>query len=120
VQADWSCRDVRFCITTSSEKVLNLPTHFGINDISQKGIIIQTDVELKIDSVVLLELSIDTCDPVSFVGKVVSCRMARDKMPSNYNIRVEFSKLTDRSRSLLIRFMDFVKNNEHIVKWHGK
>jgi Tfp pilus assembly protein PilZ len=115
VQADWFCRDVRFCIITSSENVLNLPTHFGVKDISQKGIIIQTDLQLKIDSVVLLELSIGTCDPVSFVGKVVSCRIARNKIQSNYNIGVEFSKLTDQSRSLLKRFIDFIKDNEPLV-----
>lgn len=112
--------DVRFCIITSGEKVLTLPTHFGIQDISQKGIIIHTDLQLKTDSVVLLELSIGTGDPVSLVGKVISCRMVRDKTMSNYSIRVEFSKLTERSRSLLAKFIDFVKNNEHHVKWHGK
>jgi Tfp pilus assembly protein PilZ len=108
-QADWLYSDILFCITTSNEKVLNLPTQFGVKDISQKGIIIQTDLPLKIDSVVLLELSIGTCDPVSFVGKVVSCRMPQDKMPSNYDIGVEFSELTDRDRSLLTRFIDCVK-----------
>jgi Tfp pilus assembly protein PilZ len=108
-QADWLYSDILFCITTPNEKVLNLPTQFGVKDISPKGIIIQTDHQLKIDSVVLLELSIGTCDPVSFVGKVVSCRMPQDKMPSHYNIGVEFSELTDRDRSLLIKFIDCVK-----------
>jgi len=120
VQAESLCRDVRFGIMTSSEKVLSLPAHFGVKDISQKGIIIQTNLQLKTDSIVLLELSIGDCDPVSFVGKVVSCRMPQNKLPSSFDIRVEFSKLTDRSRSLLISFIDFVKDNEHIVKWRGK
>jgi hypothetical protein len=111
-QTDWIYRDILFCITTANEKVLNLPMQFGVKDISQKGIIIQTDLQLKIDSVVLLELSIGTCDPVSFVGKVVSCRMSQDKMPPNYDIGVEFSELTDRDRSLLIRFIDRVKECE--------
>ena len=109
VQADWLYSDILFCITTANEKVLNLPAQFGVKDISQKGIIIQTDLQLKIDSVVLLELSIGTCDPVSFVGKVVSCRLPQDKITSNYNIGVEFSELTDRDRSLLRRFIDCVK-----------
>ncbi len=120
VQADSLHHDVRFSIITSSEKVLNLPTNFGVQDISQKGIIIHTDLQLKTDSVVLLELSIDAFEPASFVGKVVSSRMVRDKTMSYYSIRVEFSKLTDRSRSLLVKFIDFVKSNEHLVKWHGK
>jgi Tfp pilus assembly protein PilZ len=111
-QTDWIYRDILFCITTANEKVLNLPMQFGVKDISQKGIIIQTDLHLKIDSVVLLELSIGTCDPVSFVGKVVSCRMPRGHVRAKYDIGVEFSELTDRDRSLLIRFIDRVKECE--------
>ena len=111
-QTDWIYRDILFCITTANEKVLNLPMQFGVKDISQKGIIIQTDLQLKIDSVVLLELSIGTCDPVSFVGKVVSCRMPRGHVRAKYDIGVEFSELTDRDRSLLIRFIDRVKECE--------
>jgi len=111
-QTDWIYRDILFCITTANEKVLNLPMQFGVKDISQKGIIIQTDLHLKIDSVVLLELSIGTCDPVSFVGKVVSCRMPQGHVRAKYDIGVEFSELTDRDRSLLIRFIDRVKECE--------
>jgi Tfp pilus assembly protein PilZ len=117
VQAEWFYRDVRFCITTSSEKVLNLPTQFGVKGISQTGVIIQTDHELNIDSMILLELSINACDPVIFMGKVVSCHMPQVMVHANYDIGVEFSELTDRGRSLLIRFMECVKDNENIVKW---
>jgi Tfp pilus assembly protein PilZ len=115
-QSDWYYSDIRFSITTLNEQILHLPTHFSVKDISQKGVIIQTDLQLKIDSVVLLELSINTCDPVSFVGKVVSCRMPQDKVNGNYDIGVEFSKLTDRGRSLLKRFIDCVKDNKKPLK----
>jgi Tfp pilus assembly protein PilZ len=111
-QTDWFYRDIQFSITTPNEKVLNLPRQFGVKDISQKGVIIQTDLQLQIDSVVLLELAIGTCDPVSFVGKVVSCRMPQGHVRAKYDIGVEFSELTDRDRSLLIRFIDCVKDFE--------
>ncbi len=119
-QTDWFYHDIRFSITTPSEKVLNLPTHFGIKDISQSGVIIQTDHQLKIDTMVLIELSINACDPVSFMGKVVSCRMTHDKVHSNYDIGMELSELTDRDRSLLISFIACVKESENIVKRRGK
>ncbi len=106
--ADWFYRDLRFCITTSNEKVLNLPEEFGVKEISQSGVIIQTAHQLKMDSIVLLELSINACNPVCFVGKVVSCRLQQDKMPSNYDIGVEFADVTDQGRSLLIRLIDRV------------
>jgi PilZ domain len=115
-QADWFYRDIRFCITTSSEKVLDLPTQFGIKEISQSGVIIQTAHQLNIDSMVLLELSFKSCDPVRFMGIVVSCRMSQGQVSANYDIGVEFSELTDRDRSLLIRFIDCVKGIDDTVK----
>jgi len=119
-QPDWFYHDIRFSITTPSEKVLNLPTHFGIKDISQSGVIIQTDHQLKMDTMVLIELSINACDPASFMGKVVSCRMTQDKVHSNYDIGMELSELTDRDRSLLISFIACVKESENIVKRRGR
>jgi Tfp pilus assembly protein PilZ len=115
-QPDWFYNDIRFSITTPSEKVLNLPMHFGIKDISQSGVIIQTDHQLKIDTMVLIELSINACEPASFMGKVVSCRMTQDKTHSNYDIGMELSELTDRDRSLLVSFIACVKESENIVK----
>jgi c-di-GMP-binding flagellar brake protein YcgR len=115
-QTDWFYRDIRFCITTSGEKVLDLPTEFGIKEISQSGVIIQTAHQLNIDSMVLLELSFKSCDPVRFMGIVVSCRMSQDQVLANYDIGVKFSELTDRDRSLLIRFIDCVKGIEDTVK----
>lgn len=115
-QTAWFYRDIRFCITTSSEKVLNLPTQFGVKEISQSGVIIQTDHQLHIDSMVLLELSLNSCDPVRFMGIVVSCRMPQGQVRAYYDIGVEFSELTDRDRSLLIRFIDCVKDIEDTVK----
>lgn len=115
-QYGWFDRDVRFSITTPSEKVLNLATHFGVKEISQNGIIIQTDHQLKIDSMVLMELSLNSCDPVGFMGKIVSCRMTQDKFHSNYDIGVEFSELTDLGMSLLISFIGCVKANKNSMK----
>jgi hypothetical protein len=115
-QADWLYRDVRFCITTSGEKVLDLPSQFGIKEISQSGVIIQTAHQLNIDSMVLLELSFKSCDPVRFMGIVVSCRMSQGQQRVNYDVGVEFSELTDRDKSMLIRFIDCVKGIDDTVK----
>ncbi len=119
-RANWFYSDIRFTITTPSEKVLNLPVQFSIKEISQSGVIIQTDHQLKIDSMVLMELSISAFDPVSFMGKVVSCRMRQDKGPAKYDIGVAFPELTDRDRSLITRFIECVKENENALKERGE
>ncbi len=107
---DWVYRDVKFSITTPSEKVLSLPSQFGVREISQNGIIIQTDRKLNIGSMVLMELSISSCEPASFMGKVVSCRATQNNANVKFDIGVEFSELTDRDRSLIKSFIECVKD----------
>jgi Tfp pilus assembly protein PilZ len=114
-QEGWFHREIRFCITTPSEEVLNLPTQFGVKKISQSGLTIQTDHKLNIDSIVLLELSLYACDPVNFMGKVVSCSITEDTVHGNYHIGVEFSELTERDRSSIERFIEGFKDNENTV-----
>jgi Tfp pilus assembly protein PilZ len=115
-QPDWFYRDVRFSITTPSEKVLSLPAHFDVKEISQGGVIVQTDHQIKKGSMLLIELSFTNCDPVSFMGKVVLCRPQQDKAQSEYDIGVEFSELTDRDKSLIMRFMECVRHKENAAK----
>jgi hypothetical protein len=111
--ANWFYRDILFSITTPKEKVLNLTKQFGIKDVSQSGVIIQTDHKLKTDSIVLMELSLKSYDPACFMGRVVSCRMKQDGGYGKYDIRVEFLELTDRDRSLIISVIDRVSDKEN-------
>jgi len=55
----------------------------------------------------------NSCDPVSFMGIVVWSRMPQGQELGNYDIGVKFPELTDRARSLLIRFIDCVKDLKH-------
>jgi Tfp pilus assembly protein PilZ len=119
-QADWFYRDIRFSITTPNERVLNMPAEFGLKEISQNGVIIQTAHQLKIDSMVLLELSLHSCDPVRFMGVVVSCRMPQGQVCANYDIGVEFSELTDQDSSMLVRFIDCMRAFEDTGEGRGK
>ncbi len=111
-QAGWRYRDIHFSITTPDEKVLSLPAQFNIKEISQSGLIIRTDQQLHKDSMVLMELSIKAGEPVSFVGKVVSCRIAKSTEHPGHDIGVEFSELTDQDRVVIKDLMDRVKGPE--------
>ena len=108
-RADWFYRGIRFSITTPEEEVLNLPAQFGVREISQLGVIIQTNHQLKKDDMVLMELSLTAGEPVNFMGKVVSCRMAQEKGRSGFDVGVEFAELTDQDRAMLISFMERLK-----------
>jgi hypothetical protein len=107
--ANWRYHDVRFHLTTPSEKVLEFPAPFTIRDISRSGVIIQTDQRLNLDAVILLELSFDSSYPVGFMGRVVSHRTTKDGDHGSYNIGVEFVDLTERAGRALTQLIDSLK-----------
>jgi Tfp pilus assembly protein PilZ len=109
--ANWRFRDVHFNLTTPSETVLEFPSQFSIQDISKSGVIIQVDQQLSVDSVILLELSLNAAAPVTFMGRVVSCRPAKDRGPGVHSVGIEFSDLTDNALEVLVQFMESLKNN---------
>ena len=109
--ANWRFRDVQFNLTTPSEKVLEFPSQFTIRDISKSGVIIQTEQHLNMDCMILLELSLDATAPISFMGRVVSCRSSRESGREGYAVGVEFSDLTDRAQMVLVQFMESLKND---------
>jgi Tfp pilus assembly protein PilZ len=109
--ANWRFRDVQFNLTTPSEKVLEFPAQFTIRDISKRGVIIQTEQQLHVEHMVLLELSLDAAPPARFMGKVVSCRPSRDQGQEGYAVGVEFSDLTEQADDVIRRFMESLKNN---------
>jgi c-di-GMP-binding flagellar brake protein YcgR len=108
--ANWRFRDVQFNLTTPSEKVLEFPGQFTIQDISKSGVIIHAEQQLSVDSMLLLELSLDAAAPISFMGKVVSCRSSRDWGQGGYAVGVEFTELTDSAVEVLQQFMESLKN----------
>ncbi len=108
--ANWRFRDVQFNLTTPEEKVLDFPAQFTIRDISKSGVIIQTEQPLKIDCMVLLELSLDAAAPARFMGKVVTCRTAKDPGQEGYSVGVEFEDLTEEAHEVLRQFMESLKN----------
>ena len=99
---------VRFYITTPWEKTLSFPTQFKVKDISLSGMLIQTEEALEIGCMIPMGLSLKADNPVNFIGKVASCRIARDRETAFYEIGVEFADLTDEGRTLLKQFIDYL------------
>ncbi|HXY53635.1 MAG TPA: PilZ domain-containing protein [Nitrospirota bacterium] len=99
---------VRFYITTPWEKILSFPAQFKVKDISLSGMLIQTEDALGMGCMIPMGLSLKADNPVSFIGKVASCRSAGDKEKAFYEIGVEFTDLTDEGRTLLKQFIDYM------------
>ncbi len=100
--------NVRFCITTPWEKTLSFPAQFKVKKISLSGMLILTEQALVIESRIPMGLSLKADNPVNFVGRVASCRMMEDKGHAYNEIGVEFADLTDKDRTLLQTFIDYL------------
>ena len=99
---------VRFNLRTPWEKILSFPAQFKVKDISLSGMLIQTEEALGTESMIPLGLSLKADNPVNFIGKVASCRIAGDKEKALYEIGVVFTDLTDEGRTLLKQFIDYL------------
>jgi hypothetical protein len=79
-----------------------------VKEISLSGMLIQTKQALDIESMIPMGLYLKVDKPVSFIGRVASCRITEEKGQAHYEIRVEFKDLTDKDRTLLKKFIDFL------------
>ena len=100
--------NVRFRITPSEHNSMSFPAQFLVKEISMTGMRIRTDQALRIQSMIPMELSLDTHSPVSFIGRVASCRMLIDQGHAYFEIGVEFSFLADKAKTLLRGFIDYL------------
>jgi hypothetical protein len=105
--------NVRFYINTPLDNTLDFPTQFKVKDISLSGMLIQTEQVLGVESVIPMGLSLQTDKPVNFMGRVVSCRMTEDKGKALYEIGVEFKDLTDKDRTLIKTFIDYLAGDRN-------
>ena len=104
--------NVRFNITTPQEKILTFPLQFKVKTISLGGMLIQTEQLLAINSMIPMELSLNSEDTVTFIGRVASCAMTEHADQPYYDIGVEFTDLEEKNKTLLKTFVDYLAERE--------
>lgn len=97
---------VRFHIAAPGKNVLNYPAHFKVKLISLSGMLIQTDLPLEIESRFPMGLSLHGDNPVSLVGRVVTCQKMVKAGRTYYEIGVEFMDVAEKDKMLLKTFID--------------
>jgi hypothetical protein len=100
--------NVRFRITPPELNIMSFPAQFLVKEISMVGMRIRTDQALRMQSMIPMELSLNTHSPVSFIGRVASCRMLIDQGHAHFEIGVEFSFLAEKAKTLLRGFIDYL------------
>jgi hypothetical protein len=104
--------NVRFNITTPGEEILSYPLQFKVRTISLGGMLIQTHQPVEISSIIPMELSLNADTAVTFMGRTCTCTMTTIAEQTFYDIGVEFKDLTDKDKTLLKTFIDFLAENE--------
>ncbi len=99
---------VRFNITAPGEQTLSFPAQFKVKEISLSGMLIRTDQMLIQESIIPMGLSLNAADHVTFNGRVASCRSTVYEGQTHYEIGVAFSDLTEKDRTLLKTFIDYL------------
>jgi hypothetical protein len=100
--------NVRFRITPAELNMMSFPAQFVVKEISMVGMRIRTDQALRMQSMIPMELSLNTHSPVSFIGRVASCRMLIDQGHAHFEIGVEFQNLTSKAKTLLRGFIEYL------------
>jgi c-di-GMP-binding flagellar brake protein YcgR len=100
--------NVRFQITTPGEEVLSYPLQFKVSSISLGGMRIRIPHPVEINSTIPMELSLNADGAIAFGGRAVSCAMTENAGQTNYDIGVEFTNLTDKDKTLLNSFIDYL------------
>lgn len=103
---------VRFHITTPGEEVLSYPLQFKVRSISLGGMLIQTQQSVEINRTVPMDLALNADNPISFIGRAVSCMMTENAGQTFYNIGMEFTDLKDKDTTQLKTFIDYLAKIE--------
>jgi hypothetical protein len=113
--------NVRFYITTPRETTLRFPDQFKVKVISQSGMLILTEQALEMETLIPMGLSLKEADePINLIGRVVSCERKEEKGRAHYEIGVEFNELTDKDKTLLKTFTDYLTATEAVGAWTGR
>ena len=100
--------NVRFLIGEPGKAILNYPADYKVKVVSLSGMLIETSHALISESRIPMELSLHDDSLISFIGRVVTCQLARKNNEEHYDIGIEFMNLTDKDREVLGSFIAYV------------
>lgn len=101
-------RNIRFHIKDPDNALLMYPDDFNVKVISLGGMLIECVRNFEIENRVPMELFIHDNVPVTFVGRVASCRGIDKEGRKHYDIGIEFLDLTEKNREVLASLIDHV------------
>jgi hypothetical protein len=98
--------NIRFHIKDPDNALLMYPGDFKVKVISLSGMLIECSRNFAIESRIPMEMFIHDDSPITFVGRVASCREIAIEGRKQYDIGIAFLELTERDREALTSFID--------------
>jgi Tfp pilus assembly protein PilZ len=96
---------LRFIIS-NNQAVLDYPFQYTVKNIGIGGMLIQCNQPLIENKIYHMELFLDNHVPVSFTGRVASCRSGKEGGMKHFNVGIEFVDISDNSR---INIEEYIK-----------
>jgi c-di-GMP-binding flagellar brake protein YcgR len=96
---------IRFVIDSDQTAVLNYPFSYRVKSISLSGLLIETDHEFRQDDRFNMEIFLEENVPVSFSGRVVTCRDSEEEENRLYEVGIEFVEMSEESRASLKQYL---------------
>ena len=106
---------VRFLMEDLQKVSLHMrKMNYKLTNISLGGIRIESEHEMEIDEILLMEISLPEKKIVSFLGRIVSCTLNDDIETGMYEVGVEFIDISAQDKQALHEFIVSIKNRDTV------
>jgi len=103
---------MRFQVNASGETVLTCSESYAVKKISMGGMLIETGDILKVEEKLPMEISLPDHNVISFLGRIVSCILIKDREAKLYAIGVEFLNMPEDHRNKLEGFITMLPQED--------
>jgi hypothetical protein len=94
---------IRFTIANAKNVTIDLSRNYSVKKISLSGMLVETEYPLSLDDQYNIDLFLGG-DAIAIVGRIAYCKKS-DAHLSQYDVGIEFVRLTDRDKELLQHFL---------------
>jgi hypothetical protein len=103
---------VRFHIENPEKAKVHFRDTYKVKKISLSGMLIESEEDVEAEEQLTMELTIPEKQPLSLIGKVISCQVILNTHPEVYETAIEFVDMTDDNKKILTHFLNTLEANQ--------
>jgi hypothetical protein len=97
---------IRFDVKSPDKASLNGPHNYRVKKVSNNGMLIVTDIPLKMEERLPMEIFIHGDKVIRVLGRVASCLEVSDEAPKHYDIGIEFLDISQNDKTKFYEFIE--------------